>query len=322
MKINLPTFAAQVFAAFCGLSAVAFAAQASPPSPDAMATQPDPRDFVTRADTQLSALGNPMRFGGMNISWLGLRDDTGRLEDAHLPTEFEVKDAFDTVQAGARRTVQFTNVLVLTYNATSLILPGLANITTSGGDVAEFVSLGSGNWVCTSYQRASGQAVVATSDNFSSNFYQVREQQPSGTVGATTYSASSWVKVSLNTEITSRPGWVSAFSSSQITLVAGTYDVRSLVVIPQTGGASPGRIRLRDVTGASTLLLSVSTNMSITNASTGDSIPQIMQGRITLPATHVIEIDGWTDSANNQSPQPASTGDIEIYADLEFIKVT
>jgi hypothetical protein len=61
--------------------------------------------------------------------------------------------------------------------------------------------------------------------------------------------------------------------------------------------------------------------MSITNASVGDSIAQIMQGRITLSATHVLEIDGWTNSANNQSPQPASTGDVEIYADIEIIKV-
>ena len=138
MKINLPTFAAQVFAAFCGLSAVAFAAQASPPSPDAMATQPDPRDFVTRADTQLSALGNPMRFGGMNISWLGLRDDTGRLEDAHLPTEFEVKDAFDTVQAMGAGFIRSTS-LAASAGCASCMAPTADHINTDALQHADHI---------------------------------------------------------------------------------------------------------------------------------------------------------------------------------------
>ncbi len=61
--------------------------------------------------------------------------------------------AFDTVQAGTRRIVRFTGALTLTYNAISLILPGVANIQTANGDIAEFESLGSGNWVCKGYQR-------------------------------------------------------------------------------------------------------------------------------------------------------------------------
>ena len=64
-----------------------------------------------------------------------------------------------TVQAGTERTVNFTGILILTHNATSLILPTAANITTAAGDVATFVSLGSGNWRCTVYQRASGVAL-------------------------------------------------------------------------------------------------------------------------------------------------------------------
>lgn len=64
-----------------------------------------------------------------------------------------------TVQAGTQRTVNFTGILTLTHNGTSLILPTAANITTAAGDVATFVSLGSGNWKCTGYQRASGAAL-------------------------------------------------------------------------------------------------------------------------------------------------------------------
>lgn len=67
---------------------------------------------------------------------------------------------FVTVQAGTRRIIEFAGILTLTHNATSLILPTSANITTAAGDVATFVSLGSGNWKCAVYQRASGMPVA------------------------------------------------------------------------------------------------------------------------------------------------------------------
>lgn len=67
-----------------------------------------------------------------------------------------------TIAAGIVRTVRFTGALTLTHNATSLILPGSANITTANGDVAMFRSLGSGNWKCVSYIRQDGKAVVTT----------------------------------------------------------------------------------------------------------------------------------------------------------------
>lgn len=69
--------------------------------------------------------------------------------------------SFDTIAAGAVRRLVFAGALTLTYNATSLILPGAANITTAAGDAAEFVSLGGGNWKCFNYTKANGQAVVA-----------------------------------------------------------------------------------------------------------------------------------------------------------------
>jgi hypothetical protein len=57
-----------------------------------------------------------------------------------------------TIAAGIERTVRFTGALTLTHNATSLILPGGANITTAANDTAIFRSLGSGNWICVSYK--------------------------------------------------------------------------------------------------------------------------------------------------------------------------
>jgi hypothetical protein len=48
----------------------------------------------------------------------------------------------------------FGGVLTLTYNATSLKLPGSANITTAANDVAQATYLGSGNWQVLRYTAA------------------------------------------------------------------------------------------------------------------------------------------------------------------------
>jgi len=71
---------------------------------------------------------------------------------------------FGTIAAGARRTVRFTSALVLTHNATSLILPTGASITTAANDSAEFLSLGGGNWFCLRYNPASGKALTFAYD--------------------------------------------------------------------------------------------------------------------------------------------------------------
>lgn len=64
--------------------------------------------------------------------------------------------SFGTVKAGWIVFLTFSGALTLTHNATTLILPGAANITTSAGDTMAIVSEGSGNWRCFAYQYASG----------------------------------------------------------------------------------------------------------------------------------------------------------------------
>jgi hypothetical protein len=70
--------------------------------------------------------------------------------------------SFGTVSAGIWKFVKFEGALTLTHNATSLILPGGANITTADGDVAIMLSEGSGNWRCMSYVKATGLSPRAT----------------------------------------------------------------------------------------------------------------------------------------------------------------
>lgn len=65
-----------------------------------------------------------------------------------------------TCKAGVQKLITFAGALTLTYNSGSMIVPGSANITTSSGDVAIALALGSGNWQIVSYFPATGTALV------------------------------------------------------------------------------------------------------------------------------------------------------------------
>ncbi|WP_197728972.1 hypothetical protein [Rhizobium ruizarguesonis] len=70
--------------------------------------------------------------------------------------------SFGTVAAGTVRNVVFSGALTLTHNATSLILPNAgANILTAAGDSLRAISLGSGNWRVTQYQKSDPTDVKA-----------------------------------------------------------------------------------------------------------------------------------------------------------------
>ena len=60
---------------------------------------------------------------------------------------------------GAFKFVTFAGTLTLTHNATSLILPGGANITTAAADTLLAEHYGSGNWRVHHYSPATGRAV-------------------------------------------------------------------------------------------------------------------------------------------------------------------
>ncbi|MBT2321282.1 tail fiber domain-containing protein [Variovorax paradoxus] len=68
--------------------------------------------------------------------------------------------ALGTLPAGARRRIRFAGILQLTHNATSLIMLGGGSITTAANDVADFLSLGGGNWRMTSFTREATEMVV------------------------------------------------------------------------------------------------------------------------------------------------------------------
>lgn len=87
---------------------------------------------------------------------------TGNVLD--ITTDTTALATFGTVNAGAIFILRFTSVRTLTYNAVSMILPGARSIDTDVGDRAIFESLGSGNWLCHDYLKASGIAVGNTDE--------------------------------------------------------------------------------------------------------------------------------------------------------------
>lgn len=73
-----------------------------------------------------------------------------------------------TKGVGTRATLRFSGVLTFTHHATDLILPTGASITTAAGDVAVMREYATGDWVCESYQRASGAALLASAGSTTS----------------------------------------------------------------------------------------------------------------------------------------------------------
>mgnify|MGYP007071577223 CR=1 FL=1 len=158
--------------------------------------------------------------------------------------------ALGTVRAGGVRRVRFTGILTLTHNATSLILPGAANITTAANDTATFVSLGSGNWLCLSFQKASGQplAVVSVASG--------------GTGGATAQAAQQnlkgwYVLAASGVQGSSHTGTTAetVLNGGTITIPAGAIGpngavcVRASVSVVGTAAAKNLRVRLGGLSG-------------------------------------------------------------------------
>jgi hypothetical protein len=68
-------------------------------------------------------------------------------------------NSFGLLPAGSRFVLCFDIPVTLVYNATSLIIPGAANVTTAAGDCIMLISEGSGNWRVISYFPGSGLPV-------------------------------------------------------------------------------------------------------------------------------------------------------------------
>ena len=107
--------------------------------------------------------------------------------------------AFDTISQGAFRWCRCSGALTLTHNATSLILPGGANILAVAGDWFLAVSEGGGNWRVAFYAKTtvtgSGSAVLATSPTFVTNITSPIVTGGTGETSSLTLKATSGVGI-------------------------------------------------------------------------------------------------------------------------------
>ena len=121
--------------------------------------------FQPAADTLAITVGGVEvgRFGANGLQsaapWVDLASATttdlgAQTTDNLRTTGTTTITGFGTAANGVTRDLRFAGALTLTHNATSLILPGGANIITAAGDTGTAKSLGSGNWVVTDFQRA------------------------------------------------------------------------------------------------------------------------------------------------------------------------
>lgn len=142
-----------------------------------------------------------------------------------------------TVQAGTRRIVRFTGALTLTHNATSLILPGAANITTVAGDVAAFVSLGSGNWRCVSYTKTTvtgtGSTVLSASPTITGTLTFPTSFVLGATTVTTTGTQLNYLNAATGTTGTTSTNLVYSTSPTLVTPALGTPS--ALVLTNATG---------------------------------------------------------------------------------------
>ena len=127
---------------------------------------------------------------------------------AHDITGTTTITGLGTVSAGIWKILKFEGALTLTHNATSLIIPTGANITTANGDIAIVMSEGSGNWRVVSY--------------FSSNFPAANINFPAAG-GSIKVAGTAAITIASGGEITEplNPKFL-GFTESQITNVTGT----------------------------------------------------------------------------------------------------
>lgn len=116
----------------------------------------DASKFVTPAALK------PFGRQGANIASAGTITVTDDGDFFHVTGTTTITDIDMTTDATGREfTLVFDGALTLTHNATTLILPGGANITTVAGDAFTFRSEGSDVVRCVGYSLASGRAAVA-----------------------------------------------------------------------------------------------------------------------------------------------------------------
>ena len=156
--------------------------------------------------------------------------------------------AFGTIAAGRAINLRFAGALTLTHNATSLILPGGANIATVAGDRCIAVSLGSGNWMVLAYSpatQAQGRALLGVGATGANVFVAATTADALSAIGAPAIPTNSaglgnWTQVvgSADGALTLPAGGSWAWFALRLTTATGATNSGSTQAGVSAGGAS------------------------------------------------------------------------------------
>lgn len=201
--------------------------------------------------------------------------------------------------------VRFASALTLTHNAASLILPGSANITTATNDFALFEYLGSGNWLCLDYQKASGRPIVRGSgeliqvDTYSAagastwnkpagcNFIIGVVIGGGGSGGGAGVSSSGHAMASTG-------GGAGGYSMGLISSVASSYTITvGAKGAAPTAGANNGNAGTASSIGSVIVCNGGAAGLHGTDASTGTQVSGVAGGSVATPG-NIIAMTGQT----------------------------
>lgn len=173
-------------------------------------------------------------------------------------------NSMGTATAGILRFVVFTGALSLTHNAVSLILPTGASITTAAGDSAIFRSLGSGNWKCIGFLRATGKALSVTASDIGlgsventalSTWAGSANVTTLGTIATGTWNATAIGTTKGGTALTSYAQGDLLYASASNVLSKLAKDTNSTRVLTNTGASNgPAWAQVNLTTGVTGVL--------------------------------------------------------------------
>ncbi len=147
----------------------------------------------------------------------------------------------------------------------------------------------------------------------------VRDEKTDGTAGGGS-TGSSFATRTLNTVLTNDINGAS-LAANRITLAAGTYEI---VAEAPARDADTHRLRLQDITGASTLLIGQNADTDTAQAVLVQTTAHLF-GRFTLTVQSDVELQhfvGTTRASDGFGLASSDTGSVEVYADVRIRKVS